>query len=223
MNTTRREFLFEGGMAALALPLLGAEPISITIPPVPASEDRKLSAKKANNIVVDVPVMRAGYVTDTGRIYPKFVLEKLVRDFAKRTELMVGQINFPQKATVQLADMSHIVKDIYMDDEILMAKIEILSTPSGLTLTELMKSNAVSFRTMCMYTENERGRPEQSEVLTDEREDYDMNNEHDVLACMTRGLHILGDDIELLGIHAVDAKVASNWTQFCDDGVAAFG
>ena len=52
----------------------------------------------------------------------------------------LGELDHPDTSVVNLANASHLVTSIWMDDNKVMGKIEVLNTPSGCVLKELVSA-----------------------------------------------------------------------------------
>ena len=77
-----------------------------------------------------------------GRYYSKGLWE---REMGKYNELIeqrrsVGELDHPESSVVNLKNVSHVVTDFNWDGDNVMGKIEILPTPSGNILKELIKN-----------------------------------------------------------------------------------
>jgi len=89
--------------------------------------------------------------TDTpnknNRIYSKEVIQKAIKDFEKLTKnrSFMGQLGMTYDAKVNFSMVSHIVTDLNNE---LLADIEVLSTPCGKKLQEMLKNDgSVDLRT----------------------------------------------------------------------------
>ena len=87
--------------------------------------------------------------TTNGRVYPKRVLEKMAAEIRERIakgEVLGGFLD-PAVDTdyTRLRDMSHKVTDVGVEDNALVARIEVLPTPQGKVLQELVERGEVFF------------------------------------------------------------------------------
>lgn len=90
-------------------------------------------------VVVQGVIQRANALNQNKRIYPKHILEREVdryRDLVKERRSL-GELDHPDSSVVNLANTSHLVSDLWWDGDDLMAKIEVLPTPSGNILKQL--------------------------------------------------------------------------------------
>ena len=98
---------------------------------------------KNNNgrLIVKGVVQRADSKNGNGRVYPKETLEREVQKY-KDTYITenraLGELDHPESPIINLKNVSHNVKDVWWDGDDVMAKIEVLTTPSGNILKELL-------------------------------------------------------------------------------------
>jgi len=101
------------------------------------------SVNKANgNLLVEGILATAEVKNGNGRYYSKGLWE---REMNKYNELVqqrrsMGELDHPESSVVNLKNVSHIINDWWWDGDSVMGKIEILPTPSGNILRELIKS-----------------------------------------------------------------------------------
>ena len=93
-------------------------------------------------LIVKGVIQRANALNQNKRIYPKHILEREVQKYMQlvRENRAIGECDHPEKSVINLANVSHIVRELYWQGDDLMGKIEILSTPSGNILKELFKA-----------------------------------------------------------------------------------
>ena len=87
-------------------------------------------------------MQRAGAKNQNGRIYEKKILmrevEKYMDEFVNNGNAF-GELDHPESPIVSLKNASHVVKDLYWDGDNLMGKVELLNTPSGNIVKEIIK------------------------------------------------------------------------------------
>jgi hypothetical protein len=92
---------------------------------------------------VEGVMQRAGAQNQNGRVYDKKVL---LREVSKYMENFVkvgnayGELDHPESAIVSLKNASHVVKDLWWDGDDLCGRVELLNTPSGNIVKEIIKS-----------------------------------------------------------------------------------
>jgi len=77
-----------------------------------------------------------------GRRYPKKLIEREVKKLKKIVceRRLLGELDHPSDEVVHLSNASHLVTDLQMDGNKVIGEVEILSTPAGKVLEELVKS-----------------------------------------------------------------------------------
>ena len=77
-----------------------------------------------------------------GRRYPKKLIEREVNKLKEVVgeRRLLGELDHPSDEVVHLANASHLITDLHMDGNNVIGEIEILSTPAGKVLEELVKS-----------------------------------------------------------------------------------
>lgn len=87
-------------------------------------------------------MQRAGAKNQNGRIYKREILEeevnKYIENFVKVGNAY-GELDHPESAIVSLKNASHVVKDLWWEGEDLMGRVELLNTPSGNIVKEIVK------------------------------------------------------------------------------------
>lgn len=136
-------------------------------------EKDKLQQIRENNsgkLVLPVQLQRADALNANNRVYPKKVL---MREVEKYQQLIsannsVGECDHPDSATISLQNVSHIVKEARWDGNNLMGKIELLDTPMGMIVQQLVESGVligVSSRAVGSTTRNAKGYEEVGDDL----------------------------------------------------------
>ena len=87
-------------------------------------------------------IQKAETKNQNGRIYPTAVLAREVENYMKaiRDRRAVGELDHPERSTVNLADVSHLVVDAFWDGNNVMGVIEVLPTPKGQILVNLLQA-----------------------------------------------------------------------------------
>ena len=101
------------------------------------------SKERSGVVEVEGLMQVAGDLNGNGRIYPKDILE---REVAKFKETFIkggnafGELDHPESPIVSLKNVSHIIKDLWWEGDNLMGRIEILNTPFGNIVKEILKA-----------------------------------------------------------------------------------
>ena len=81
-------------------------------------------------------------VNQNGRIYPKPILEREIRNYQKfiKENRALGELDHPDSSVVELKNSSHIIREAHMEGNVVYGTVEILNTPSGQILQSLVES-----------------------------------------------------------------------------------
>jgi hypothetical protein len=102
----------------------------------------KLNEDSSGRTLVKGILQRAVAENQNGRIYPKDIL---MRE-AKKYEVLIkerralGELDHPDSGIINLKNVSHNVKEIHWEGDDLCGTVEILPTPSGNILKELLRA-----------------------------------------------------------------------------------
>ena len=105
------------------------------------TEDEK--RRVANGAIIMSGIMQMSETQNgNGRKYPHNILVREVNNYKKlvRERRALGELDHPDTSVINLANASHLVTDIWMDENKCMGKIEVLNTPSGKVLKELVNA-----------------------------------------------------------------------------------
>lgn len=88
-------------------------------------------------------LQRANTLNQNGRIYPKNILEKELRNYQKliRDRRALGALDHTDSSIIELKTVSHLVTEAWMEGDVIYGKVEILPTDHGETLRSLVESN----------------------------------------------------------------------------------
>lgn len=100
------------------------------------------SKEKPGVFEVEGIMQRAGAKNQNGRVYDKPILERecnrYMKEFVKNGNAF-GELDHPESAVVSLQNASHVVKDLWWDGDDLVGRIELLNTPAGNIVKEIIK------------------------------------------------------------------------------------
>jgi hypothetical protein len=99
-------------------------------------------SKESGNLLVEGILATAEVKNGNGRYYSKTLWD---REMDKYNELIeqrrsMGELDHPESTVINLKNVSHLIAEYWWDGDNVMGKIEILPTPSGNILKELIKS-----------------------------------------------------------------------------------
>ena len=100
-------------------------------------------AKNNGRVVVQGVLQRAGAKNQNGRVYPKDILMREVKNYKKvqiAEKRALGELDHPESSVVNLQNVSHNVIDAFFEGDDVVGKVEILDTPAGKILKELLKA-----------------------------------------------------------------------------------
>ena len=88
-------------------------------------------------------IQKAGTKNGNGRVYRKETLEREIDNYQNsiRERRSLGELDHPDDSVVNLKNASHLVTKTWWQDNNVMGKIEVLDTPSGKILKDLVKAN----------------------------------------------------------------------------------
>ena len=87
-------------------------------------------------------MQRAGAQNQNGRVYDRAVLEREVKNYMEnfvKVGNAYGELDHPESPIVSLKNASHVVKDLWWEGDDLCGRVELLNTPSGNIVKEIIK------------------------------------------------------------------------------------
>jgi hypothetical protein len=98
--------------------------------------------KNAGKIIMKGILQKADTLNQNGRIYPIDVLQREVRNYQKFIveNRALGELDHPDSSVVNLKNVSHLVREAYIENGTVYGSVEILDTPSGKILQSLVES-----------------------------------------------------------------------------------
>ena len=98
--------------------------------------------KNGGKIIMRGILQKANVLNQNGRVYPKEILDREVRNYQKfiKENRALGECDHPDSSVVNLKNASHIVREAYMEGDICYGVVELLDTPSGKILQSLVES-----------------------------------------------------------------------------------
>lgn len=87
-------------------------------------------------------LQKADTLNQNGRIYPKSILEREVRNYQKfiQENRALGELDHPDSSVINLKNASHVIREAWMEGNVVYGVVEILNTPSGQILKSLVES-----------------------------------------------------------------------------------
>ena len=118
------------------------------------------AVKENKPLMVTGVLQRAEAKNQNGRVYPKEVLAREVKQYMEgpiKENRAMGELDHPESSVINLQNVSHTVKNCWWDGDDVMGRVEILSTPAGNILKALFASGitvGISSRGMGSVSEN---------------------------------------------------------------------
>ena len=93
-------------------------------------------------VVMKGILQKAETLNQNGRVYPQAILEREVRNYQKfiKENRALGECDHPDSSVVELKNVSHIVREAYMEGDIVYGEVELLDTPCGKILQNLVEA-----------------------------------------------------------------------------------
>ena len=118
------------------------------------------AVKENKPLMVTGVLQRAEAKNQNGRVYPKEVLAREVKQYMKgpvAENRAMGELDHPESSVINLQNVSHTVKKCWWEGDDVMGNVEILNTPAGNILKALFASGitvGISSRGMGSVSEN---------------------------------------------------------------------
>ena len=105
------------------------------------TESEKRKVMEGSVYLVGV-CQRAGTKNGNGRVYRKQTLQREIENYQRaiKERRSLGELDHPDDSVVNLKNASHLITKMWWDGDNVMGKMEVLETPSGKILKELVKS-----------------------------------------------------------------------------------
>ena len=104
---------------------------------------KEAAMKGDGRLIVTGVLQRANEKNQNGRVYPESILKREVLKYKGREikeNRAYGELDHPESSVVELKNTSHIIRDIWWDGTDVVGKVEILNTPAGRILKELVEA-----------------------------------------------------------------------------------
>ena len=113
--------------------------------PLDYTSDLVVESRSANDgrVILRGILQRADTLNQNGRIYPRAVLEREVRNYQKfiKERRAIGELDHPSSSVVELKNGSHVITEAYMDGDNVVGAIEVLDKlPMGKILLGYIES-----------------------------------------------------------------------------------
>ena len=87
-------------------------------------------------------LQRSGAENQNGRVYPREVLEREINKYQTliKERRALGELDHPDSSVINLKNVSHNIKEVHWEGNDVVGTVEILPTPSGNILKELLRA-----------------------------------------------------------------------------------
>lgn len=98
---------------------------------------------KNGGLIMTGVIQRAGARNGNGRIYSERILKREIERYTTlvKERMALGELDHPDTGAVMLEKVSHVVTEVWWNGNDVMGKIEVLNTPRGKILQELVNAN----------------------------------------------------------------------------------
>ena len=98
---------------------------------------------KEGGIILSGVMQRADARNGNGRVYPHSILEREMNSYKKLVQerRALGELDHPEQSVINLRNVSHLVTEVWWNGKDVMGKIQLLNTPSGQVLKELINAD----------------------------------------------------------------------------------
>ena len=102
----------------------------------------KLNEDESGRTLVRGVLQRAGAPNQNERVYPRNILEREAKKYEQliKERRALGELDHPDSSVINLKNVSHNIKEIHWEGDDLIGTVEILPTPSGNILKELLRA-----------------------------------------------------------------------------------
>lgn len=99
-------------------------------------------SQNGGKIILKGILQKADTLNQNGRIYPHAILEREVRNYQKfiKENRALGELDHPDTSVVELKNVSHVIREAWLDGNVVYGSVELLNTPSGKILHSLVES-----------------------------------------------------------------------------------
>jgi hypothetical protein len=105
------------------------------------TEEERAGNKSGLHLVLAGKIQAAGKKNGNGRIYPRPILEREMKNYTKLVKegRAIGELDHPDSSVVELKNASHLVTEVWWQGDDVMGKMKILDTPAGKIAKDLVK------------------------------------------------------------------------------------
>lgn len=103
----------------------------------------KINEDESGRTIVRGVLQRAGAPNQNERVYPRNILEREVTKYNQliKERRALGELDHPDSSVINLKNVSHNIREIHWEGDDVIGTVEVLATPSGNILKELLRAN----------------------------------------------------------------------------------
>ena len=93
-------------------------------------------------LVLNGILQKANTLNQNGRVYPRHILEREIRNYEKliRENRAFGELDHANEPIVNMKNISQVIREIWMEGDVVYGKVEILDTPCGKIIESIIKA-----------------------------------------------------------------------------------
>ena len=102
----------------------------------------RVNEDSSGRTLVKGVLQRSGAENQNGRVYPREVLEREIDKYQTlvKERRALGELDHPDSSVINLENVSHNIKEVHWEGNDVIGTVEILPTPSGNILKELLRA-----------------------------------------------------------------------------------
>lgn len=104
------------------------------------NDDEAAKHEEGKPVILNGILQKANTLNQNGRVYPRNILEREIRNYEKliRENRAFGELDHANEPIVNMKNISHVIREIWMEGDVVYGKVEILPTPSGKIIEALI-------------------------------------------------------------------------------------
>lgn len=104
------------------------------------NDDEAAKHEEGKPLILNGILQKANTLNQNGRVYPRHILEREIRNYEKliRENRAFGELDHANEPIVNMKNISHVIREIWMEGDVVYGKVEILPTPSGKIIEALI-------------------------------------------------------------------------------------
>jgi hypothetical protein len=106
------------------------------------NQDDVKTYEEGKPLILSGILQKAETLNQNGRVYPKHILEREIRNYEKliRENRAFGELDHANEPIVNMKNISHMIREIWMDGNVVYGKVQILETPCGNIIKAIIKA-----------------------------------------------------------------------------------